>query len=317
MEDPWVRDALGDAVAQQMDRRAVDGRLQPLSVFFADLPMKDLEDWMTDESRTRLRCCVCHVIPPKHYRTMKRSGVDFQVCCTAISCKGCAERTVRDQACPVCQQDVFAIVDPRISSDLFDMAVFRCCDYRGNRSGLIEHAQEKHDEAHNIILDIARTIVAEIQAEQREFADRMEKFSSDPVVAGLLKAIIERDAARQKQFEDKVSSITIEKNMLHCQLQKKIDDNERMSERMSTTMYNSDETIATLTDSNQKLKKTLATLQKSSRDLARRCSKATQNDIPDLQMQGLCLLTQKAYFAPTDKGRARSRSPRRSSEDVD
>ena len=72
-----------------------------------------------------------------------------------------------------------------------------------------------------------------------------------------------------------------------------------------------------LTDSNQKLKKTLATLQKSSRDLARRCSKATQKDIPDLQMQGLCLLTQKAYFAPTDKGRARSRSPRRSSEDVD
>ena len=147
MEYPWLRDALGDAVAQQMDRRAVDGKLQPLSVFLADLPMKDLEDWMTDESRTRVRCCVCHVIPPKHYRTMKRSGVDFQVCCTAISCKGHAERTVRDQACPVCKQDVFAIVDARISSDLFDMAVYRCCEFCGDRSGLIKHAQEKHDEA--------------------------------------------------------------------------------------------------------------------------------------------------------------------------
>ncbi len=155
------------------------------------------------------------------------------------------------------------------------------------------------------------------EADKREFEGKLKRWLADPVVIGLGQTIIAREAAQKKQFEEKVSSITIEKDMLHCQLQKKIDDNERMSERMSTTMYNSDETIATLTDSNQKLKKTLATLQKSSRDLARRCSKATQTDIPDLQMQGLCLLTQKAYFAPTDKGRARSRSPRRSSEDVD
>ena len=86
---------------------------------------------------------------------------------------------------------------------------------------------------------------------------------------------------------------------------------------MNTTRYNSDEKIAELMDTNQKLKKTLATVQKRLRGLARRCSKASQKDIPDLQMHGLCLLTQKTYFAPVEgKGRARSRSRRRS-EDVD
>ena len=144
------------------------------------------------------------------------------------------------------------------------------------------------------------------------FEGKLKRWFADPVVLGLGQTIIAREAAEKKRHDEMVCSITIEKNMLHCQLQKKIDDNERMSERMSTTMYNSDETIAMLTDSNQKLKKTLATLQKSSRDLARRCSKATQKDVPDLQMQGLCLLTQKTYFAPVNEtdDSARSRSPR-------
>ena len=74
------------------------------------------------------------------------------------------------------------------------------------------------------------------EADKQEFERKLKRWLADPVVIGLGHAIIERGAAQQKQFEDKVSSITIEKNMLHCQLQKKIDDNERMSERMSTTM---------------------------------------------------------------------------------
>ena len=152
------------------------------------------------------------------------------------------------------------------------------------------------------------------EADKQEFERKLKRWLADPVVVALGKAFVTRKAAQQKRHDDKVRLITIEKNMLRCQLQKKIDENERMS----TTMYKSDETIAALTDENQKLKITLAAVQKSLRGLATRCSKATQKDIPDLQMQGMCLLTQKAYSAPKDKGepRARSRSPRRS-EDVD
>jgi len=157
--EPWVRDALADAVARQMGRSISDGQLQPLSVVVADSPMKDLEQWMTAESRTRLRCCICHEIPDKHFRCMVRSGMEFQVCCTAISCKDCAEHAVHEKACHVCRTDVFAIVDPRISSDLFDTALYRCCEFCGNRNGLIKHAQENHDEAHNISLNIIRTSV--------------------------------------------------------------------------------------------------------------------------------------------------------------
>ena len=146
-----MRNALADAVAKQMGRRAVDGKLLPLSVIISDAPMRDLEQWMTDESRTRLRCCVCHEIPDKHFRCMVRSGMEFQVCCTAISCKDCAEHAVHEKACHVCRTDVFAIVDPRVSSDLFDTVRYRCCDFCGDRSRLINHANEKHDEARHII----------------------------------------------------------------------------------------------------------------------------------------------------------------------
>ena len=147
----------------------------------------------------------------------------------------------------------------------------------------------------------------------QEFDDWMKKLLSDPIVAALGQAFVAREAAQNQQFEEKVRSITIEKNMLHCQLQEKVKE----VDRDTRTIYKSDETIATLTDANQKLKITLAAVHKSLRGLATRCSKATQKDIPDLHMQGMCLLTQKAYSASTDTGRARSRSPRRSSEDVD
>ena len=156
-------------------------------------------------------------------------------------------------------------------------------------------------------------LIAESQAEKQEFDGKLTRWLEDPVVAGLGRAIAAREAAQQKHFEEKLRSITLEKNMSNCRLQEKTE----ACERMSATIYNSDETIATLTDANQKLKNTLAAVQKNSRDLARRCSKASEKDIPDLQMHGLCLLTQKTYFAPVEaKGRARSRSPRRS-EDVD
>ena len=147
----------------------------------------------------------------------------------------------------------------------------------------------------------------------QEFDGKLTRWLKDPVVAGLGRAIAAREAAQQKHFEEMQRSITLEKNMSNCRLQEKTE----ACERMSATIYHSDETIATLTDANQKLKITLAAVHKSLRGLATRCSKATQKDIPDLHMQGMCLLTQKAYSASTDTGRARSRSPRRSSEDVD
>ena len=147
----------------------------------------------------------------------------------------------------------------------------------------------------------------------QEFDDWMKKVLSDPIVAALGKVFVAREAAQHQQFEEKVRSITIERNMLHYQLQEKIKE----ADRDIRTINKSDETIATLTDENQKLKITLAVVQKFLRELAQRCSKASQKDLVDLQMQGLCILTQETLFAPTDKPRARSRSPRRRSEDVD
>ena len=138
-----------------MGRRALDGQLQPMSTLIATAAMEVLERWLADESRARLRCCVCLEIPERHFRTMKRSGVEFEACCAGISCKGCAQRTVWNRSCPVCKQNVFEIVDPFLSPDIFERAEFRCCGWLGNRSGLAEHARDNHDEVRNMIVDIA------------------------------------------------------------------------------------------------------------------------------------------------------------------
>ena len=153
-------------------------------------------------------------------------------------------------------------------------------------------------------------MIAESQADKRVFEGKLKRWLADPVVLGLGQTIIAREAAEKKRHDEMVRLMAVEKNMLHCQLQKKTEE----CEWMNTTRYNSDEKIAELTDTNQKLKKTLATVQKRLRGLATRCSKATQKDVSDLQMHALCLLTQTAYFAPVDETgnpRARSRSPRR------
>ena len=142
------------------------------------------------------------------------------------------------------------------------------------------------------------------EADKHEFDGELTAVISDPVVLGLGQAIVNREGELKKKYDDKVRLITLEKNTSNCQLQEKTEENERMS----TTVDQSDMKIAELTDSLEKLEKTLATLQKTSRDLAMRCSKAAPKDVPDLQMHAMCLLTQKAYHE-TDS--ARSRSPRR------
>ena len=120
----------------------------------------------------------------------------------------------------------------------------------------------------------------------------MEKFSSDPVVAGLLKAIIERDAARQKQFEEKLRLITFEKDTMSVKLEEKMKE----LDWHINALFKSDVTIATISESTELLKKKLTAVQKHLRDLALRCSKVSQKDT-DLQMQAVCLLSQKDIFA--------------------
>lgn len=117
------------------------------------------------------------------------------------------------------------------------------------------------------------------------------------MIIRLGQAFVTREDAEKKQFEDKLHLITIEKDTMSVKLEEKMKE----LDWHINALYKSDETIATLTDANQKL-------QKSSRDLALRCSKAAPKDVPDLQMHAMCLLTQKAYHE-TDS--ARSRSPRR------
>ncbi len=62
------------------------------------------------------------------------------------------------------------------------------------------------------------------EAEMQEFDDWM---LSDPIVAALGKVFVAREAAQHQQFEEKVRSITIERNMLHYHLQEKIKEPDR------------------------------------------------------------------------------------------